>query len=114
MSHLIRQTQCPKCAENGKDRDGDNLSIYSDGHEWCYSCGYYVGANGVKKFLSKQEVIEKHEVYLPNDCDINYPDKTIQWVEKYELDVNSLLSHNVLWSEKNRDLSSLSMVQKES
>lgn len=105
-STLIKQVRCPACTENGKDRSGDNLSIYSDGHEWCYSCGYYKGANGVTKFLSEREynVETKQLVTLPYDCDVNYPYKALQWIEKYELTKNDLLATNTLWSENSQRL----------
>lgn len=32
--------QCPRCAENGRDRSRDNLARYSDGKGYCFSCGY--------------------------------------------------------------------------
>lgn len=37
MSTLVGKRQCPKC----RDRGGDNLAIYSDGHGYCFSCSYY-------------------------------------------------------------------------
>jgi len=98
MSILLKQVQCPSCAEQGKDRKGDNLSVYSDGHEWCYSCGYWTGPDGVKRFLSNQEVTVKHTVYLPPDCDVSYPKNALAWVESYELTRNDLLANGVLWS----------------
>lgn len=36
----VGKEQCPKCAENGKDRSKDNLHRYEDGHAWCFSCNY--------------------------------------------------------------------------
>lgn len=40
MTQLVKRDRCPKCYKLGKDRKGDNLAIYADGHSWCYSCGY--------------------------------------------------------------------------
>lgn len=39
MGDLLRKERCPKCAENGGDTSGDNLSVYSDGSH-CHACGY--------------------------------------------------------------------------
>jgi twinkle protein len=39
-SKLIERTACPRCREEGHDNHGDNLARYSDGHSYCYRCGY--------------------------------------------------------------------------
>ncbi len=41
-SSLVRKEQCPICAKKGEDKHKDNLSVYDDGHTWCFKCG--VGA----------------------------------------------------------------------
>lgn len=42
MGEVVEKTQCPKCAEAGNDRSGDNLVVYADGGAKCFSgsCGY--------------------------------------------------------------------------
>ena len=99
MSILVKQLRCPECAKLGKDKKGDNLAEYSDGHQWCYSCGYYVSAKGVQKFLTSQEHKEKHEVFLPSDCSTEYPQQALNWIKQYEINKNDLLHHGTLWSE---------------
>jgi hypothetical protein len=98
---VIRKEQCPECAKLGKDRSKDNLVVYSDGHKWCYSCGYYVGIDGVMRLKQSEfvAVLPKSPVVLPADCDFNYPDKALDWVYQYELTKNDLYKHNILWSE---------------
>jgi twinkle protein len=29
---------CPKCRESGGDSSGDNMTVYEDGHGWCFVC----------------------------------------------------------------------------
>ena len=41
MSKVISREQCPACASNGRDTSHDNLSVYDDGHKYCYACKYY-------------------------------------------------------------------------
>ncbi len=36
-----KRSQCPRCAEEGRDTSQDNLATYTDGHSYCFSCGYY-------------------------------------------------------------------------
>jgi hypothetical protein len=38
-SKFLRLEACPKCREQGSDKHGDNLAVYSDG-SYCFSCGY--------------------------------------------------------------------------
>lgn len=40
-SVLLHKERCPACTSNGGDWDGDNLARYSDGHAFCFACGYY-------------------------------------------------------------------------
>ena len=46
-SYFLHNEPCPKCREKGKDRHGNNLGVFSDGHVRCWSCGYYKGASGM-------------------------------------------------------------------
>lgn len=40
-STFVEHKPCPACRETGGDRAGDNLSVYSDGHGYCFTCGHY-------------------------------------------------------------------------
>lgn len=102
-SHVIRHEQCPECAKLGKDNTHDNLAVYSDGHCWCYSCKYSTYPNGVTRFKVENErrasYLDKEPLTLPTDCDINYPDRAVKWIEQYDLTRVDLLNNNVMWSE---------------
>jgi hypothetical protein len=37
---FLKNTACPNCRKQGKDRAGDNLATYSDGGFYCWSCGF--------------------------------------------------------------------------
>ena len=39
-SKVIGKARCPECAKKGDDTAGDNLALYSNGGEHCFSCGY--------------------------------------------------------------------------
>lgn len=102
----VKNTTCPQCRSLGNDKTGDNLAVYSDGHSWCWSCGYYVSGNGILRFKSREstERVVKHEVVLPSDSDVCYPSRALEWVGHYDLTRNDLLNHNVLWSESYKRL----------
>lgn len=97
-SYLLHQERCPKCSEQGHDKRGDNLAVYSDDHKYCYRCGYYVRNNGFNIYDISKPV--EHKILLPNDCDITYPDNVLKWVSKYHLTRQDLLKYNVLYSEQ--------------
>ncbi len=42
-SHCVGKARCPKCAAEGRDNNGDNLAMYSDGHGFCFACKYHTG-----------------------------------------------------------------------
>ena len=104
MSIVVKQTQCPKCAKLGNDTSKDNLAIYSDGHEYCFSCGYYTSPNKIKVFKESYKEITKYTVYLPEDSTTDYPHKALAWIEQYELTKNDLVAHNCVWSERKQRL----------
>lgn len=54
-SVCVSRKQCPECAANGRDNSKDNLAIYSDGHGFCFSCGYYGGIDGSHVSLPKRD-----------------------------------------------------------
>lgn len=100
-SFLLSQERCPLCAKEGKDRAGNNLAVYSDGHSFCFGGhGLVVSGNRLIQFKNKDlPEADKDDTTLPIDCDTTYPQFCLEWVGKYELDRNDLLNNNVLWSE---------------
>lgn len=53
-STLVERQRCPKCADAGRDRNGDNLGIFDDGHSYCFSCGHYGKADGTEPIQVKK------------------------------------------------------------
>lgn len=100
-SYLLHQERCPSCAEQGRDISGDNLGVYSDGHVYCYRCNYYKSGSAISRFIKKEsyEKMERHAVFLPSDCNVEYPQRALDWIGQYELNRNDLLANNALWSE---------------
>lgn len=98
MSRPTSKERCPKCASRGMDTSGDNLIVYSDGHKWCFGCGYHVPGD-IRSRLRKEESFEEPSIVLPHDCDYSYPKKALEWCSKYYLTKNDLLVNHVVWSE---------------
>ena len=89
MAQHIKNVPCPKCREQGNDRTGDNLAVYSDDSRYCWKCGYW--SNGG---LSARKLLDRHtapilkeypRIALPIDCTIDYPDKCLSWLKPFEL-----------------------------
>lgn len=103
-SYLLHQTRCPKCTEEGHDKAGDNLGVYSDGHHYCFRCRYYRSGDGISRLIHRTKEVKKHEVILPYDASLDYPQIAIDWIGKYELNRNDLLANNTVWSESHSRL----------
>src|SRR5687768_18461200 len=101
-SHVVKKERCPECAKLGKDTKGDNLVSYSDGHSYCFGCGFTVNGDSVKlsNFMDshKQQAIVKHQVFLPTDCTFEYPNVVLDWVGQYDIRTGLLLRNRVMWS----------------
>lgn len=81
-SHLLHKTRCPACAEQGKDRAGDNLGVYSDGHTYCFSCSSTTGSTLPEKLRNKQKEI-KPIPSLPEDTNIQLSLEATNWLLQY-------------------------------
>lgn len=108
-SHFLKHEACPKCTEQGKDNAKNNLAIYSDGHNYCFACGYKyfdsinrIKNNDLNSIVSKQETITN--IKLPEDILIDYPQDAIKWISIYDLTVSNLHTYNVLWSDAHKQL----------
>lgn len=97
-SHCINHEPCPKCRSIGNDRNGDNLAVYSDGHKYCFRCGYTVLSSGIER-LAKQVNTPSISITLPRDVDENLPAKARTYLRNYSLTDVDILNNTVLWSE---------------
>ena len=49
MGIAIYKTQCKRCVQVGRDRAGDNYTVYSDGSGHCFSCGFTIPSDEYKE-----------------------------------------------------------------
>ena len=71
-SYVVDREQCPKCAEQGFDRSGDNLVVYSDDHKYCFRCEYYVPSNNSnKEKIAMEPTIIDFKKYTGSCVDIS-------------------------------------------
>jgi len=95
-SHVIRKETCPECRKLGNDRSGDNLAVYSDGHCFCYRCGYITG----RKSFTTTARPNPTAVVLPADVTTELPFEARAWLGQYQLARLDLNRNHVMWSEK--------------
>lgn len=96
-SHVLHFERCPACAKLGNDRSGDNLAVYSDGHTYCFKCGF--GSRSTKIKLRNTETNRTdNELSLPHDVTAGLPYEARLWLQQYELTRKDIIKHNILWS----------------
>ncbi len=102
MSHVIGKERCPECAKTGKDTRGNNLAIYSDGHRYCFSCGYY--QHGDIKYIIHEKLERVDNTpsnlpTLPEDVVMCTYGPGYEWLRKYEITTHEIMQNKILWSE---------------
>lgn len=95
MNHFLRNTRCPKCAEQGNDRSGNNLAIYSDTHKYCFACGYYEKGDIVEKYKQKLVPKTSSSFFTPA---LTFDDKALLYLKKYGL-TDKEIEDNYFWDE---------------
>lgn len=91
MSKFVSLEQCPRCAENGRDRHRDNLGVYSDGGKHCFSCGFHINPKfqaslpGQLKHLIERPIDDYQKAVLPSDFQRQIPAKEWKWLLQYQL-----------------------------
>lgn len=86
MSQVVKQEACPRCRERGQDRRGDNLAVYADGGEHCFSCGYHRNGKFQLTFINKnKDTNENTKGVLPADFQREVPTEGWRWLLQYGL-----------------------------
>jgi len=100
---LVIREQCPRCKNLGKDRSKDNLAIYSDGHKYCYSCGYYIPPSWYKRLTNltnskNDDIMLPSIIGLPGDAQKEISVKAIQWLGQYGIMRSEIEQNRLKWS----------------
>lgn len=82
-SHFLRHEQCPACAANGRDRKKNNLGVYSDGHSYCYSCGWGSAGSTANKLRNMAHRATKEIPALPEDITNKLGREAYDWLLQY-------------------------------
>lgn len=75
----------------------DARAVYSDGSEYCFSCGV---SNGASKpsFRKEQDDDDEEFVVLPPDLSTNFPQEVINWIAPTTVTIEELYAHGYLFS----------------
>ena len=104
MSFCVRHEACPNCGPL-QDGSGDNLGVFSDGHKWCFACGFYIPSDGVVNLQEMRSVLEKRRkqsgvgVRLPADFTYHLPPAPKKWLDTYKLTDEEITKSKMGWSE---------------
>lgn len=103
---------CPECRKRGRDRAGDNLAVYLDGHSYCFACHYYIptpSIEGLKKIAKEAMLVSTDspipdELYWPEDTaplhEAIWAKPGMSWLRKYGITDDEIIKHKMGWSVK--------------
>lgn len=82
MGTFVNHEACPSCREQGKDRQGNNLGVYSDGGAYCFSCGFTRRATHYSPIIKERK---QHDPLLPADYTREIPPQVWTWLLQFGL-----------------------------
>jgi hypothetical protein len=91
MSHFLHNEGCPKCISQGNDNNRDNLSVWSDGHRWCFRCNYYEPGDIVEKHFKQKEIVNSKGLIYPEI--INFSQECLEYLRSYQLTDEEIYSN---------------------
>jgi hypothetical protein len=100
---------CPECRKNGRDRSGNNLGRWKDGHAWCFSCGYFEKAPLTalpSSFVPRSQVSSIAESKssslnkpIPTGASIHLGWEALTWLRQYGITEDEVRQQGLLWSD---------------
>lgn len=102
-SVFVRHEPCPQCNSR------DNLGVWSDGHKFCFGCGYFSKPDGTSLEIIKNRLIPRQDLAptklrLPDDASWNLPSQARLWLESYEIPLMEAVAWKLRWSESKKGL----------
>lgn len=103
MSQFQKHEPCFKCGSR------DNLARYSDGHGYCFGCGYWEPGNEalekpLERAVAPSDGTGVSNPLVPEDITLQPSERALEWISKYELDEEDLRNNLVGWSESKERL----------
>lgn len=76
-ARVVKQTRCPKCEQEGKDRSGDNATHYEDGGIFCWARHGCIKMSDTYKKKLNQAIEYKEDIDMGNDFSPEYWDNLV-------------------------------------
>lgn len=89
MSKLLSISQCPKCAERGRDTKRNNLAEYSDGWH-CFGCGYRKPKRTIEHHLKRFNESSDAKVCNGITLENKLLPAHLKWLLAYELTLDEI------------------------
>ena len=103
MSDFLKHEPCPACGPL-QDGSGNNLAVYTDGHKWCFACGFYVPTTGIPNLDELREHFKNRRkndgvaCNLPDDFTHTIPEEPLRWLRKYQISDDEIQKNKFGWS----------------
>ena len=82
---MIHYVPCPRCRENGRDRSGDNLVMFSEHNGYCFNCKYCVFPKHYVPRGLKENVNAREKALRPSDYTREIPSSALRWLLQFGL-----------------------------
>lgn len=97
---FVKHESCPACGSR------DNLGRYTDGHAWCFGCGYYEAAKATEApIVTQRKEAEtaryQHrtgQILLPFDSSFTIGGEALSWLAEFGITRKEIVEHDLKWS----------------
>jgi hypothetical protein len=104
-SRFLHHEGCPSCGSK------DNVGVYSDGHKWCFGCGWKdpgtktISAmkSKVDKLMGGQTNVDKIN-FTPENYTYEIPLVGRQWLKKYGIMDHEIKEKKLMWNKQTSSL----------
>lgn len=91
MATFVKHSACVSCSSS------DALAHYSDGSQYCFSCGY--SSRRTRPAFSELDEDEQ-QLVLPYDCSHDFPEAVYNWIKPTTITIAELIKHDYYYSER--------------
>lgn len=93
MATFVKHSACVSCSSS------DALAHYSDGSQYCFSCGYSSRrTRPAFPELSDKLDEDEQQLVLPYDCSHDFPEEVYNWIKPTTITIAELIKHDYYYS----------------
>ena len=89
MATFVKHSACVSCSSS------DALAHYSDGSQYCFSCGY---SSRRTRPAFKEIDEDEQQLVLPYDCSHDFPEEVYNWIKPTTITIAELIKHDYYYS----------------